>query len=179
MIDKQEFDNFFKEFDKSVIIEIIDEFVKQQPEIIGLLEQSFADYNLVQIMVWSHKFRTTCGLFRDPVSTKHLQLMEEAANRKIIEVVDILIHDYPDSLKKIRQELDEEDLIRKNIVPVHSLKAFFAGFFDSFSTENAMKLEDLEKMIIADGMPQMLTDLKTSSGELLQELLLIKKKLIS
>ena len=179
MIDKQEFNNLFHYFDKKIIIELIDLFADQQPEIVGLLEQSFADYNLVQMRFLAHKFRSPCGQFFDPVSSKHAQLMEEAADRKIIEVVDLLIHDYPDSLRKMRRELDDRDLIQKKIIPAQTLKTFLAGFFDSFSTEDAMKLKDLEMRIIADGMPEMFADLKISTGDLLKELLVMKKKLTS
>ena len=178
MIDQQEFNNLFHYFDKKMIIEIIDLFVDQQPEIVGLLEQSFVDNDLVLMRFWAHKFRSPCEQFFDPVSSKHAKLMEEAADRKIIEVVDSLIHDYPDSLRKMRKELDERDLIQE-INHAKTLKTFLACFFATFSTEDAMKLKELEKRIIADGMPEMFADLKISTEELLKELLVMKKKLIS
>ncbi|MCX6306805.1 MAG: hypothetical protein NT040_17705 [Bacteroidetes bacterium] len=179
MIDKQEFNNNFQYFDAATIVDVIDLFAIQQPELIRLLEQHIAETNLVQIKFFAHKLRGPCLQFFDPVSSNHGEIMEEAANRKIIEVVDLLIPDYPDSLRDMRQEFDEIDLIQKKIAPRLSLKAFLSGFTDSFSAEKALKLEDLEKNKIADGMPLMFADLKASSSELLAELLAMKKELIS
>ncbi|MEI7725178.1 MAG: hypothetical protein WCK09_08740 [Bacteroidota bacterium] len=178
MIDKKEFDNFFQYFDSVFIIDIIDMFAVQQPEIMGLLEQSIMEHDLVQIRFWAHKLRTPCGQFHDPVSSKHAALMEEAARGKILQLIDLVIPDYPDSLKKMRAEL-ADNLIQDKIIPAKSIRSFLAGFFDTFPEENSAKLEELEKKIIADGIPEMYLDLKASSAALVDELLVMKKTLLS
>ena len=177
MIDKQEFNNAFQYFDAETIVEVIDLFANVQPEIIKIIEKNIADHDLVQVKLNVHQLKGPCRQFYDPVSSEHAQIMEAAANIKIIKVVESLINDYPDSLKKMRQELDDGDLIQKKILPSKSIKAFLSGFTDTFSSEHAMKLEDIEKRTMADGMSEMFANLKTSSGALLDELLLMKKKL--
>jgi len=59
-----------------------------------------------------------------------------------------------------------------------SPKDFLTGLIGPFSDENSLKLENLEKRIIADGFPQMLSELESSSKSFLEELKVLRQELI-
>ncbi|MFZ4520394.1 MAG: hypothetical protein ACOYNC_01740 [Bacteroidales bacterium] len=178
MIDKEKFNDLFQSLDAKIIVELIDLFAAQQPEVINFLQQSIENYNIIEIKKLAHKFKGTCAQFYDPVSSKHAGIMEEAAHYKILEIVDNLILDYPASLREMRKNLDDNDFVKKALKSP-SLKVFLEGFTDSVSQERILKMESLEKLMIMERMPQMFADLEVSSAQLNSELQQIKKELIS
>ena len=177
MIDKKEFNNTFQYFDKETIIEIIDMFAEQQPEIMNILAQNIADYDLVAIKLNAHKIKGQCSQLFDRASADHAKKLEDYASAKIVDIVYIMLDELPETILRLKQENNESELLHKVIFVAHSIKNFLIGLNVSFDPENTLKLQNLEKSFLADGMPQMLVDLKISSGQLLAELLQMKKEL--
>ncbi len=170
MIDKQQFENFYQYFTREEIVEIIEIFPEQQPEIINALALNIENHDLVKVKLNAHKLKGPMLQFYDPVASKHAQVMEDAALRKIIEIVDSFIGEYPEPVRAKRLEFDDYDLFRKQIVPAQTLKAYLTGLTGSLSPEAEMRLRELEIMKMADGMHKMLADLKYSSSLLAEEL---------
>jgi HPt (histidine-containing phosphotransfer) domain-containing protein len=178
MINKQQFNNFFQHFDKEMIIEVIDLFAEQSPDLIKVLTQNIEDHDLVQVKLNAHKLKGICLQLYDPVSSEHAKMMEDAAKRYIGEVIDSLLGEFPEIHSKLRQETNENTLYLE-VIKAHTLKAFLTGLLGSLSAEDTFKLENTEKLIMAEHLPQMLADLTLSTDELLRELLMMKKELTS
>ncbi len=172
MIDKQQFNNTFQYYEADMIIEIIDMYAEEQPHLIQLLEQNLEDHDLIELKWNAHSLKGICAQLFDPVAQEHAKTLEDAALKSIFNVIDILLQDAPETLARLKKEYDY-----MKIYPLRPLKKFLAGFLGSFSEEDTVKLEELEKRFVANGMPQMLSDLKASSSMLKEELLVMKKEI--
>jgi len=176
MIDKQQFDNTFQYFNPKDTIEIIDLFLEQYPEQISLLAQNIEDNDLVQVKWNAHKLKGICSQFFDAVSADNARKLEDTSKRKIFEIIDIMLHDFPGPLDKLNLEFNESQTYLE-IVKVHSIDNFIAGLTGPLSDENTLKLRNLLTVKIAEGIPQIFSDLKISSGLLIEELKAIQKEL--
>jgi len=177
MIDKEQFDSTYQHVDNETTIAIIDIFVSQRIELLTTLEHNIANHDLVQVKLNAHKLKGSLGQLYGIISWEQAGRMEDMAFQRILEILDFVIVDYPDSFKTMRQELDDYNFFSKKLVPAHNLTAFFTGFLDLLSPEYIMKLEDLEKSKMADDFSELLSDLNTSSSEFLEDLTAIKKNL--
>jgi hypothetical protein len=176
MIDKQQFNNFFQHFDKEMVIEVIDLFAEQSPELIRLLAQNIENHDLVQVKLNAHKLKGICLQLYDPVSSDHAKRMEEAAKKHIGDVVAIALDEFPEIHNRLMQEFNESTLFFE-VVKGHTIKAFITGLLGSLSAEDALKLANAEKNIVAQDLPQILADLTRSTDELLRELFMMKREL--
>ena len=178
MIDKQQFNDTFQNFEVSGTIEILDMFFAESKEYLRLLEHNISDNDLVGVKWNVHKLGSICGQLGDPVALEHGRKMEEAAREKVFTIIDILLVESPGILENLKQKLDGNELYMA-IYKAGSINAFLSGYLGSFSTEKALKLQDLEKRFTEDGIPQMFADLKTSTLQLVDELILLRKELAS
>ncbi len=179
MIDKRKFSESYNDLGPEFIIDLIDLYEQRHEALILSLSTNLAAHDLVQVELNAHELKGVCLNFHDPVASEDARRMEEASKRKIVEIIDISLSEFPDVLQKIRQEMDERDLVYKVIFVDRSVKGFLADTLGSLSEDRALKLQDLERNKVEDGMPQMFSDLKSSSALLLEELLKMKKELAS
>jgi hypothetical protein len=177
MIDRIKFDENFQYYDKEDIGELADLFDLQQPEIIGLLDIDVATHNLVGIKLHAHKLLGPMAMFYDPVASAHARQMEDAAMRKIFDIIDSFSSAYPDVILKLRREFDDYDLFLKHLVPAGSLTVFFSRAVANFSSQHALKLAEIEEDFTQKHMVPMLEELRVSSAALRLELLAMKNEL--
>jgi len=177
MIDRKQFANTFQSFDKETIIMIIDLFVDHYPHMISSLEQNIADPDLVQLKVNIHRLKGTLSQFYDPISSAHAAKIETLAQRKILEIIETLTPEYPESLSELRKNTEDREIIEK-VTNANTLTAFFEGIAGPGFTIDKIRIIDLEMTKISDDIPPLFSKLKTSFTALIGELLAMKKELI-
>jgi HPt (histidine-containing phosphotransfer) domain-containing protein len=177
MIDKQQFNNFFQHFDKEMIIEVIDLFAKQSPELINALSQNIEDHDLVQVKLNAHKLKGICLQLYDPVSAEHARNMEDTARRLITEIINLSLREYPKILNRLNQEFNENALVLE-VVKYRSVGNFISGLAGSMSADTVFDLQNTEKNKVAEDLPRMLSELTVSADELLRELMMMKRELV-
>ena len=178
MIDKQQFNDLFQYFENEMIIELIDLACEQIPENIQAIAQNINNHNFAQLRLNACKLRGVCSSLFDPVSSRQLREIEDAAQSKIVGIILISLSKFPEILSNLKEEYDEQELINK-VTWQTTLKDFLASLIGPLSDEDALKLEELEKRTMADGIPQMFSELKISSASLIEELLVMKQELTS
>jgi hypothetical protein len=100
------------------------------------------------------------------------------ALEKIIEIVEVLLKEHPDTLKGLKEKFDGTTALYLEIVKKSTIKNFLTEILGSFSAEQALELERLEKDFMVEVIAPMFLNLETSSAALLSELLSIKKELL-
>ena len=179
MIDKQQFNDLFQYFENEMIIELIDLACEQIPENIQAIAQNINNHNFAQLRLNACKLRGVCTLF-DPVSSRQLREIEDAAQSKIVGIILISLSKFPEILSNLKEEYNfVSQAFISEVTWQTTLKDFLASLIGSFSDEDALKLEELEKRTMADGIPQMFSELKISSASLIEELLVMKQELTS
>jgi HPt (histidine-containing phosphotransfer) domain-containing protein len=179
MIDKRKFSEMCGDLGSEFIIDLIDLYVQRHEALILSLATNLAAHDLVQVELNAHELKGVCLNFHDPVASEDARRMEEASKRKIVEIVDAVLAEFPEALHEVKQQMDERDLVYKVIFVDRSIKAFLTDVLGSLSDEGATQLQKLERNKVEDGMHQMFLDLKSSTTILLEELLKMKKELSS
>jgi HPt (histidine-containing phosphotransfer) domain-containing protein len=173
MIDKLQFDDTFQYFNPEDVVEVIDLFLQQYPDILKVLAQNIEDHDLIQIKWNAHKLKGTCSQFFDPVSSEDARKLEESAKMKIIEIVDAMLGEFPEVREKLRHELNEGQIYLE-VAKVHTLNNFISGLIGSLSHEESSTLDKLEKSKTSDGILQLFSSLENSSAILVDELRSVK-----
>ena len=87
----------------------------------------------------------------------------------IIEVIDIFVNEYDDRIRKLQENIDENDFA-KLAFNAHSFKSVIANYMAPKALELTRKLEDAANKNADDSIQQIFNDLKIASKELLIEL---------
>ena len=176
MIDKQQVNDFFQCFEKELIIEVIDLACEQIPESIEAIAQNIDNHNFAQLRWNANKIKGVVQQLYDRESYDQARKLVHAARRNIDEIINISLHEFPETLDKLKKKFpDHNSWITVN----NSLNHFLTGLIGPLSDEDALKLEELENRTMADGIPQMFSELKISSASLMEELLVMKQELTS
>jgi hypothetical protein len=179
MIDKQKFNENYNDFGAETIIDvIIDPFQAEQPKYISLLEKNIADHDLLEIKWNVHKLKSICGLMFDFDSNRLGEILENAALLKILTLVDIMMQSKPDELNRIKDEFEGVSMYME-IYRNKSIEKFLSGYLGPLPDADVKKLQELEKELAEDGIPEMFNAFKASSLLLLEELAAMKSDLNS
>ena len=174
MIDKEKFDETFGMFDNHMIVEIIDAFLNQYPDLSGLLEKSIIENNLVRVKDYSHKLKGSIVVFHERISGYDAQIIENEARFRLLEIIDEFAGFLPESELKIRRENDMEFvlLLLKN----QSIVDYFSRVAVSFPEDRIERLKEMERSLSLK-LPQMFETLQASGKKFVMELQAIKKSL--
>ena len=168
MIDKQRF-NEYLDFDKELILSLIDFAAKDLPECIEAIAKNIEDVDFKHLYQNANRIGGNLGGFCDPVSTGLAFKIKDAAGNKMIEIIKILNKTCSESAHGLWLKVGEAG----------SYLDYITSLFGPFSDEGALNLKDLEKRVMEDGISQLLSELKTATELLLDELKLIKQELTS
>ena len=98
--------------------------------------------------------------------------------KTIVRIIGLFTDQYPQLIKILEQNMADHDLVQVKF-HAHKLKGSLLQFCDPVSSGHAGKMEEAVKENMEEGLPQMFLELKVSSGQLLEELLVMKEKLTS
>ncbi len=177
MIDKQLFHSYFGEFENELIVEIIDMALEQIPGDMSELKQNIDHIDFIHLKLNACKIRGIFSSLCDPAAAGHARNIENTAGVKMDEIIRVFLDEFPGILDKLETER-AACRSRYLFSVLSSPKDFLTGLIGPFSDENSLKLENLEKRIIADGFPQMLSELESSSKSFLEELKVLRQELI-
>ncbi len=93
-----------------------------------------------------------------------------------IEVIDLLIDSYEESISKIDQCIKDRDFLGIN-KSAHYFKSSVANFYDPITTDLTLKLMDMGDKNIEVGLEDTFAKLPPAVELLIQELLEYKKKI--
>ena len=174
MIDKEKFDETFGMFDNDMIIDIIDTFLNQYPNLSKLLEQSIIENNLVKVKEHAHKLKGSISVFHERVSWNDAQIMENEARNKLLEIIDEFVGFLPESELKMRRENDIEYVLQ--LLKNQSILNYFSQVVISFPQDQVERLKEMEKSASMK-LPQMFANLQDSGYKLVMELQALKRRL--
>jgi hypothetical protein len=96
----------------------------------------------------------------------------------IVEIIDIFITEFDERFRNLRQNVAEKDFVKLKF-NAHSLKGVIANFMDPVTVDQSRMLDEMAKNKTENGLAELYNDLEKNSGLLLEELIAIKKSLIS
>ena len=176
MIDKARFNETFQCFDKEMLVEIIDSVYEQVPANINEIEQSIENLAFVRLRIHSNNIKQAMQGVCEVDAYSHARKLEHAARRKIDEIIRIMLLEFPKILNNLTDRYNHNNIW---IVVGDNFQDFLSGLIGPLSEENTLKLQELERLAMADGIPQMFLELKASSTLLLEELRAMKQELTS
>lgn len=93
----------------------------------------------------------------------------------VLEIIDIFIKEYPERISKLKKNIDQKDFeaLKFN---AHSLKGVVANFVVTEPYELAKQLEYKGRDKISEGLNDLFEKLKTTTGELVNDLKDIRKE---
>lgn len=83
MIDRQKFNDTYQHFDKEIIVEIIDIFVREYDERFKNLREDVASKDFDKLKFNAHSLKGVVLNFMDPVTIEHAKRLDEMAKNKI------------------------------------------------------------------------------------------------
>ncbi|MEI7725182.1 MAG: hypothetical protein WCK09_08760 [Bacteroidota bacterium] len=178
MIDKQQLNDFFQYFEKELVIELIDLANKNIPEIITAIAKDIDDLDFVDLKRNACQIRGICSSFNDPISSNIARDIEDAAGNKLIEITRITLSEFPE----IRAKKEPSHSAHGHWLEVMSAgspKNYLISLIGPFADEDSLKLAALEKRIMAEGIPEMFSELKVAATLLLEEMQIIKQELMA
>ncbi len=96
MIDRTRFEENFKYFDKNMISEIIEMFIREQPERFAKLQKNVDDKDFEELAFNTHSLKSVLSSFMDPVALDLAKTLEEDARNKNEE-------NLPELLSRLRE----------------------------------------------------------------------------
>ena len=103
-IDWNEFNEYFKYFDKDIITEVINIFISEYDERMSTIEKNIFDKDFVNLKFHAHALKGIVANYKAPYVVELLQSLEDMAKEKKEEQIPQTFEE----LKKLSKELLDE-----------------------------------------------------------------------
>lgn len=113
MINRQELnENLLNYIENHQFIEILDLFFSDFEERFRLLHQSVATRDFKTLKAVTHPLKSNIKIFRDPVSTEHIEKLDEMASKEVEKGIEKTLENFEISARNLLEELK---LLRKEL----------------------------------------------------------------
>ena len=178
MIDKLKLKEMFDYFDKETTIMVIDVAVEKIPETMKILKQNIEDQNFGELLFSACHMRGICSSFFEPVSYDCIQRIVQGSNKRIFEILQQFLSDYPKALEKLHHDNWEYDSAFK-VLHSSSIEKYLTSMTGGLNEKSIENLKKLEREIMDEEFRPLFSELEIAVKSLLDEIAGIKLNLIS
>ena len=178
MIDKTKFNEIFDNFDRETTIQILDIANEQLPEILKMMKQNIDDQNFGELLFSACHMRGICSSFFEPVSYDCIQRIVQGSNKRIFEILQQFLSEYPKALENLHHDNWEYDRAFK-VLHSSSIEKYLTEITGGLQERSIENLRKLEREIMDDEFRPLFSELEIAVKSFLDELVIIKQEITS